>query len=243
VAGADVRVSGVFAEGVQGELPFAVDLLRDERGVRVVRTARVNPYALLRFQDQHPLLKAQSFLTMRRLTTPQVTIAPLAANVQLAQSVLYLSQLELGVQGGVVTGELLVDMNEKDPRVRANVRATGVRSEGGDTFSGNAALAISLRDHSVDGRAEVLEISKRQLLALLDLQDPHHTSASSNRVRQVLELGYPERLHILFNHGFASAKVTFGGAASLVQLDELRGIPVESLLDRYLFNAGTPEGT
>ena len=55
--------------------------------------------------------------------------------------------------------------------------------------------------------------------------------------------GYPDRLHILFNHGFASAKVTFGGAASLVQLDELRGIPVESLLDRYLFKASTKEGT
>ena len=107
--------------------------------------------------------------------------------------------------------------------------------------AGNAALAISLRDHSVDGRAEVLEISKRQLLILLDMSDPHHTSASTNRIRQVLEFGYPERLHILFNHGFASAKVTFGGPASLVQLDELRGIPVESLLDRYLFTGDDPE--
>ena len=178
---------------------------------------------------------------MRKLTTPQVTLAPFAANVQVSQSVLYLSQLETGLSGGVITGELMVDMNEKDPRARANVRATGIKSEGGDVFTGNAALAISLRDHSVDGRAEVLEISKRQLLILLDMSDPHHTSASTNRIRQVLEFGYPERLHILFNHGFASAKVTFGGPASLVQLDELRGIPVESLLDRYLFTGDDPE--
>ena len=238
---ADVRVPGAVAEGIQGDLPFAVDFVLDAKGLHPLRTARVNPYALLRFQDQHPLLKAQSFLTIRKLTTPQVTLAPFAANVQVSQSVLYLSQLETGLSGGVITGELMIDMNEKDPRARANVRATGIKSEGGDVFTGNAALAISLRDHSVDGRAEVLEISKRQLLILLDLSDPHHTSASTNRIRQVLEFGYPERLHILFNHGFASAKVTFGGPASLVQLDELRGIPVESLLDRYLFTGDDPE--
>jgi hypothetical protein len=67
------------------------------------------------------------------------------------------------------------------------------------------------------------------------MQDPHHTSASSNRIRSVLAIGYPDRLHIVFNHGFANMRVTFGGAASLVQLDELRGIPVESLVDRYVF--------
>ena len=178
---ADVRVPGAVAEGIQGDLPFAVDFILDAKGLRPVRTAKVNPYALLRFQDQHPLLKAQSFLTMRKLTTPQVTLAPFAANVQVSQSVLYLSQLETGLSGGVITGELMVDMNEKDPRARANVRATGIKSEGGDVFTGNAALAISLREHSVDGRAEVLEISKRQLLILLDMSDPHHTSASTNK--------------------------------------------------------------
>jgi hypothetical protein len=240
--GVDARLPSGVAEAVQGELPFAMDFVSDAKGVHPLRTAHVNPYALLRFQDQHPMLKSQSFLTMQKLTTPQVTLGPLAANVQLVEGVLYLSQLELGLSGGQVTGEMAVDMNEKDPRVRANVRATGVKSADGDVFSGNAALAISLRDHSIDGRAEVLQISRRQLLTLLDLSDPHHVSASTNRLRSVLSFGYPERVHILFNHGFATAKVTFGGAAGLVQLDELRGIPVESLMDRYMTD-DTPEGT
>jgi hypothetical protein len=240
--GVDAQLPAGAAEAVQGELPFAMDFVSDAKGVHPLRTAHVNPYALLRFQDQHPMLKSQSFLTVQKLTTPQVTLGPLAANVQLVEGVLYLSQLELGLSGGQVTGEMAVDMNEKDPRVRANVRATGVKSQGGDVFSGNAALAISLRDHSIDGRAEVLQISRRQLLTLLDLSDPHHVSASTNRLRSVLTFGYPERVHILFNHGFATAKVTFGGAAGLVKLDELRGIPVESLMDRYLTDE-TPEGT
>jgi hypothetical protein len=242
LSGADLKVGTTIAQGVQGELPFSVDLVSDDKGVHLVRSARVNPYALLRFGDQHPLIKDQSFLTMKTLTTPFVTIAPFAANVQLSQSVLYLSQLEAGVLQGSVTGELVVDMNEQDPRVRANVRATGITSEEGDVFSGNAALALSLKEHSIDGRAEVLQLSRRQLLRLLDLQDPHHTSASSNRIRSVLALGYPDRLHIVFNHGFANMRVTFGGAAGLVQLDELRGIPVESLVDRYVFTSKQDDG-
>ncbi len=236
LSGADLKAGTTIAQGVQGELPFSVDVVSDDQGVHLVRSARVNPYALLRFQDQHPLLKDQSFLTMKSLTTPMVTVAPFAANVQLAQSVLYVSQLEAGVLQGSVTGELVVDMNEQNPKVRANVRATGITSEEGDVFSGNAALALSLKEHSIDGRAEVLQLSGRQLQRLLDLQDPHHTSASSNRIRAVLAIGYPDRLHIVFNHGFANMRVTFGGAASLVQLDELRGIPVESLVDRYVFS-------
>jgi hypothetical protein len=247
LAGADARLPrlGGTVEGATGEIPFLAHLAFDETGFHYLRDLKVSPYAVLRFQDQHPLIRAKSFLSVRRLSTPQVTIAPLAGNVQLVQSVLSVSQLDVGVAEGEVTGQCFLDWSAEDTKVRADVRASGLRSHSGEPFDGNAAFVFSLTDHSIDGRAEILRIGREQLLALVDLQDPHRTAPAFNRVRQALALGYPDKVHIAFDHGFANAHIQFGGLARLVQLEELRGIPVEPLLDRYLTpsNPEDPEGT
>jgi translocation and assembly module TamB len=39
---------------------------------------------------------------------------------------------------------------------------------------------------------------------------------------------------ITFDRGFANVHITFAGLASLVKVDDLRGIPMEPLIDKYL---------
>jgi hypothetical protein len=41
-------------------------------------------------------------------------------------------------------------------------------------------------------------------------------------------------VRLVFNHGFAGVKVTFGGLASLVRIDELRGIPMGPIIDKVM---------
>jgi translocation and assembly module TamB len=119
-------------------------------------------------------------------------------------------------------------------QLQGDLRASGVRSSHGEPFDGNAALVIDMGDRSVEGRADILRIGPRHLLDLLDLQDPHRANAGMNRIRSALDLGYPERVRISFKHGFASAGVTFGGLASLVSVDDLRGIPIGPLMERVV---------
>jgi hypothetical protein len=239
---ARLPAAGIAIEGLEGEIPVFADVaLRAGRTV-LLRQSGVNPYPALRFADQHPLLEHASFLSAARLETPVFTAAPLAGNVKIEQNLVSVSQLEMGVRGGNVTGACVLDLNGPRTTLEARVRATGVLSSRGEPFDGNAAVVVSAADRSVEGRAEILRIGRRHLLDLLDVQDPHRTNAAANRVRHALALGYPDRVRVTFDHGFASARVSFGGLARLVRLDDLRGIPMGPLVDRALAPFSRGEG-
>ncbi len=236
VADASVRLprAQITVDAINGEIPLTVDLALSRKGIGLLRSSRGNRYSELRFADQHPLLSRPSFISIARIETPLVSIAPLAGNLEIEQNVVSLAQLELGVRGGRVSAQCTVDVNGKNSTMTTYLRATGVQSSHGEPFDGNAAMVISARQRSIDGRAEILRIGRRHLADLLDLQDPHHADASTNRIRSALALGYPEHMRVTFDHGFASVGVSFGGLARLIRVDELRGIPMGPLVDKVL---------
>lgn len=232
----------IALEAVDGEVPVATDWRVGRNGLDLLRDVRINPYTTLRFTDQHPLLSSRGFLSIGSLTTPFVSIAPFAANLQVEQNLIALSQLEMGIRGGSVTGNGILDWNGAATKLHVEVRATGVRSSHDEPFDGNAALVVDASDHSIEGRADILRIGKRHLLDLLDFQDPRHLDPGLNRIRTALAIGYPKSVRISFNHGFASAGVTLGGLARLVSVDDVRGIPIGPLMERVVGSLQTKEG-
>ncbi|HEY2749374.1 MAG TPA: hypothetical protein VGL86_32370, partial [Polyangia bacterium] len=241
VSGATVELprAGVEIESMDGEIPITADLVADADGMHLLRSTSINAYSELRFADQHPLLSRPSFLSIKKLTTRLLAIGPIAGNLRIDDNIIALNQLELGVRGGRVTGQCIVDWRGgTDAVVQTRIRGSDVKSSHGEPFDGNAALVVSTHDRSVDGRAEILRIGRRHLLDLLDLQDPHHADAAVNRVRKALALGYPDHVRLTFRHGFADAKIEFGGLARLVRVDELRGIPMGPLIDKIMAPLG-----
>jgi hypothetical protein len=138
------------------------------------------------------------------------------------------------VVGGRVIGECIIDRRPEDTLVHLHLRASNLASSHGEPFDGNAAVELSLKQRSLEGRAEILRIGKRHLEDLLDLHDPHHSDPAANKVRRALQLGYPDRVRLAFSHGFANAKLNFGGLARLITIDELRGIPMGPIIDKLL---------
>jgi hypothetical protein len=198
---------------------------------------------MLRFADQHPLLSRSGFMSAGSITTPFISIAPLAGNLSIHQNVFSMSQLEMGVRGGRVTGQCLLDWQGNNSTLEAHVRATGVQSSRGEPFDGNAAVVISGKDRSITGRAEILRIGNRHLLDLLELADPQHTDPATNRVRYALRLGYPEHVRVSFNHGFGSLRITMGSLATLLSIDEIRGIPMGPIADSVINSLSLQEAT
>ncbi|HEX4804051.1 MAG TPA: hypothetical protein VFV14_11095, partial [Myxococcaceae bacterium] len=225
---------GLVAEEVDSEIPLLWAFERNPRGIEFIQARHPNPFSALRFADQHPLFSRRSYLSIRRLVTPDFTLESFAGNLKVDHNLIAIDQMEMSVRGGHLAGQCLLDTDPKALRAKVVLRATGILSSSGEPFDGNAALSVSLRDRSVDGRAEILRIGRRHLLDLLDLLDPYHAAPAFNRVRQALAIGYPDRVKITFDRGFANAHITFGGLASLVKLDDLRGIPMEPLIDKYV---------
>jgi len=233
----------VVLESIDGEMPIATDFVVDRNGVEILRGARINPYTTQRFADQHPLLGYRSFVSIANVQTPFVSLSPFAANLEVARNIVSLSQLEMGVRGGTVTGSGIFEYNGAESVLHANVRASGVNSSHDEPFDGNAALTIGIRERSIEGRADILRIGRRHLTDLLDLQDPLHADPSISQIRSALRFGYPDRVRLSFQHGFASAGVNFGGLARLLKVNDVRGIPVGPLMERVMSSLASAEVT
>ncbi|MGA2448628.1 MAG: hypothetical protein ABTD50_08130 [Polyangiaceae bacterium] len=238
VKGAGVSVSvppiGVALENANGEVPISGVFEVSDHGVNLRRSMNRSPYSMLRFADQHPLLTRSGFLSIARLVTPLVSIAPLVGNLAVEQNVVSLRQFEMGVRGGTVTGQCSLDWDGPKSTVELHVRASGVRSSHGEPFDGNIAVTASAADRTIEGRAEILRIGPRHLLDLLDLEDPLRVDPGTNRIRSALNFGYPQSLRLVFDHGFASAHLELGGLARLISIGELRGIPVGPIVDKVI---------
>ncbi|WP_338867803.1 hypothetical protein [Myxococcus stipitatus] len=234
---------GIVVEGLDGNVPLTENIELADGQLRLTSDVNMNPYPMLRFADQHPLLSRSGFVSAARITTPQVSIAPMAGNLSINQNLVSMTQLEMGVRGGQITGQCLLDWQGRHSTLEARVRATGVQSSRGEPFDGNAAVVISAKDRSINGRAEILRIGNRHLLDLLDLEDPRHVDPATNRVRYALRLGYPDHVRVSFNHGFGSLSITMGGLARLVSIDEIRGIPMGPIVDQLLKSMPALEST
>jgi hypothetical protein len=66
------------------------------------------------------------------------------------------------------------------------------------------------------------------------MQDPTHVDPAINRIRTALLVGYPDRLRLVFDHGFASARLELGGLARFISISEIRGIPMGPIVDKFL---------
>jgi translocation and assembly module TamB len=232
--------AGVEVEELDGDIPISADLIFDKRGPKLLRDTDAQPYAQLRFADQHPMMARRSYISIKRIATPFLIAGPLGGNLKIEHNIVALNQIEMGVRNGRLTGQAVLDWGGDDSTLQLHLRASKIEATKGEPFDGNAAVVFALRDRSLEGRAEILRIGRQHLLDLLDLHDPHRGDVSVNRIRRGLALGYPDRVRLAFDHGFARVKVTLGGVGALLRIDELRGIPMGPIIDKALAKLTRP---
>ncbi len=72
--------AGIAIQALDGNVPMTENVELTEGQVRLLSDIEVNPYSMLRFADQHPLLSRSGFISAGSITTPRLSIAPLAGN-------------------------------------------------------------------------------------------------------------------------------------------------------------------
>lgn len=235
----DVSVSTAngSVEGLNGFVPVTQDFLLDEKGVQPVFGATTSPWARLRFADQQPFTSGSPFVTARKVSSAATgDLGPLAGNVRIDRNLVAIDQLEAELpRGGKVTGQVLIDYEGDATQVGFRGAVTGLVTEGSDErLDANCALTLRPFERLLDGRIELVRLGRSHLLKLLDLYDPYQANVAANKMRLALKIGYPKRVRLGFENGFASLAVELGGVAGLVRIDEIRGTPVGPVLERYL---------
>jgi hypothetical protein len=223
--------------GIDGTVPLVEDVVVRGGRSRILPADQTNAYPQVRFADQHPFLSRPGALRIEHATVADFRLDDAAGSVRIVRNQFAVDQLDAAVRGGRVAGQFLVGWRGPDSTAQLRLRLSGIEAlHGGkrERFDGNAALTLSLAERAIDGRVEILRIGRHHLYDLLDEYDPHHKDAATNRVRTALGLGYPERVHLVFDRGFANMSVSFGGLARLVKVADVHGIPTGPLVERYL---------
>jgi translocation and assembly module TamB len=224
-------------DDLDGSLPLVEDFVLQKGRSRMLPAPLANAYPQLRFSDQHAFQSKAGALRATRIRFGDLELTDLAASLRVARSQFAVDQLDAGLRNGRIAGSCLVDWRGPDSTAQLRLRMSGIEAVHGGTkerFDGNAALALDMSERNIDGRVEILRIGRHHLFDLLDEYDPHHKDPATNRVRTALGLGYPQKVHVQFDRGFASMAVQFGGLARLVSVNDVEGIPTGPLIERYL---------
>ncbi len=192
-------------------------------------------YSRWRYAEHQPFLRRSDFLSIAKIRYDGDELGPIAGNAGVDRDVFRMDQLEATLLHGQLTGQCMVLLSGDDTHVQLRGSATGLQVAGSDArFDANAALDFLPARRALDGRAEILHIGREHLEALLNLGDPYGEDTQSNRLRMVLKLGHPQRVRMRFSHGFMDVGVELGGLTGAVQVDELRGIALGPVFQRWL---------
>ena len=224
--------AGLEADAIDADIPISLAFVVSDGGLALDRKVAPSPFARFALPDRQPLLRRSGFLTVGRLTMPHLSMAPFVGSLSVDQNVIALEQLEIGVRGGWLTGDCLLDWDGPRSKLDAHLRASGVRSSHGEPFDGNIALVVGGSNRMIEGRADVARMGRQHLLDLLDVEDPLHVDEAMNGVRSALKWGHPKRVRVVFDNGFANAQIELGGLAAFMHVPDLRGVPTGPLVDR-----------
>jgi hypothetical protein len=220
---------------VRGELPLVQEIVLGPNGVERVGSGANGIYQRLRFSDHRPYLGDADYLAIDEARYGEHHLGPLAGNIRVDRDIIAIDQLEMVALGGKIAGQVLIALGGKDTRVDFRGKLTGIRpTQGEERMDANAALVLVPYKLGMEGRVEIVRISKKHLHDLLNLYDPYRADVNSNLVRKGLIVGYPKKVRLFFQSGFARMEVELGGLAGLARLPVIEGIPIGPSLATWL---------
>ncbi len=225
---------GLLVDDLDALIPIEQEIATTPR-VFVVPSNTANAMAQKRFFDLYPFTKRDSFFTVDRVQLGRETLGPIAANLQVVGSVLAMDQLHAAYRNGFITGQILGDLSRDDPKVVFRGNVTGVEAaDGRGVLDANVAMTFVPTTLILEGKAQIVRISKNHLNEIIDVLDPYHEDQDLNRVRLALKIGYPKFVLLKMDQGLMNAKIDLGGLAGAVRIDEIKGIPVTPFIEQYV---------
>jgi hypothetical protein len=227
---------------INGELPIVEEVVIGPGCVVQVGQGEHGPFSQLRFPDYRPFAGGANYLSVGEIVVRDQKLGPVAGNARIDHDVIAIDQLELMALDGKISGQVLAELRGIDTRLAFRGKLTGLRvpargAAGRDTrdpLDANVAVALVPYRYGLEGRAEIVQIGRDHLRALLDLWDPYRADVAANRVRLALLAGYPKQVRLAFESGFASLDIELGGLAGALRIDELRGLPIGPALAHWL---------
>jgi hypothetical protein len=204
-----------------GRIPFQQDLeLPNFKSLRWAYLIRDNPFKRVDTSKFVPLTLDDSLVTIGELNALEKNFGPLRARLSLQQNMLTIDKLDADLFEGVLAGQGFIDIQPSHlmaglqgrlTKLNANRLSKRADQNQSAPLSARLALVVDLAKSLVEGRVDVTEIGRNQLLALIDVLDPSGADPLLNKARLGLGVGYPRFVGLQMQQGYLDLDVGIGG--------------------------------
>jgi len=228
-------------KGLHGKIKLEEELLILPGKIDFRYLIEHDPFQRVDFARVQPYLDNPA-LQMESVSAGDMTLGPMLSIMHLKQNIFQLQRLDLELFGGHLTGQFYLDANpggwkvgllsrisQLDPRLLLKADAqqkAGVYSP----ISVRTAIDFDVRKRLLQGRIDISEISREQLLQLLEVVDPKHEDEQLAHVRSALQLAYPEGVSVVMKQGLMDLSVEL---SALPKPIEVKGLPLTPLIQVF----------
>ena len=228
-------------QGLQGRVGIQQQLqLINLETLRFSHLLQPDAFQRVDFSRVEPWLESRQDFEIQHLEAEGVGLGPLEATFNLEQNLIRLQDFSLGALGGEVAGQFYLDVNPAGWQLGLLSRATRIdlRQLLPDTLAAtryspvNARTAVTF-DFSrrlVEGRVDITDINRAQLLQLLDIIDPDHRDPQLATARSGLRAAHPRWVRVEMQNGLMDLTLQLSLFRDPIRV---RNLPLSPLVERF----------
>ena len=227
-------------QNVNGTLALEEELLLHDDNASFRYLLDPNPFQRVDFSRIQPYLNTSS-LSIEKISTKDVSIGPVLASVLFKQNLFSLQQFDADLFSGHSAGKFYLDVRPGAWKLGVLSRNTNIdlrRLLGQDSklknsklspVNSRAAIEFDIHQRLMEGEIVVSQISRDQLLQLLDIVDPKHEDEQMAQLRKGLRFSHPKRIEISMQRGLMDLKVKIAGLAKIIKVT---GLPLTAIIQQ-----------
>jgi hypothetical protein len=225
--------------GIQGRVPISEDFQLDGNGVRFSYQIRQNPFERVDYERVQPMIHKIDRILIEKIGFEDKAYGPFQGYFSMSQNMVFAHKFDFNLMSGRSSGEMYLNLHPDHLQLDILSRLTGLNlkevlpqkylaksTENDGNLSGRVGVVINLNRSVVDGRVDITEIGRDQLITMMYMIDPQYSNEQLNRARFALGIAYPSMVGMYFQKGYLDMFVKLGGVTT--QEFYLRGIPVAS---------------
>ncbi len=235
-----LAMDDISLEGLQGAISINEELrLSPEEKLSFYYLLKPEAFQRVDFNQIEPYLMGNKGFSLTKLKFDDIEVGPLQARFKVQQNLIELPQFSLQLLAGNLAGQFYLDVtpnawrlgllsriSQLDLRRLLPKRATSDYAP----ISARTALEFDFNQRLLAGRLDITDITRSQLLQLLELVDPEFIDPQINNVRSALRLAHPEWISAVMQNGLMD--LTFGLSLFSEPL-RAHGLPLSPIIERF----------
>jgi hypothetical protein len=241
---------------IHGNIPIAEQMIiKSYNDIQFAYLIAQNPFERVDYDRFQPMINDSKHLKINQVQFEDKNYGPFQGFFSLDENILFAHRFDLDIGQGQSNGEMylkftppsnyeigilsrITDLDLKRAIPKRFLPQSEVENQENDLssqqiISGRSNVVINLNQGLVDGRVDITEIGKDQLLTLINITDPNYINDRMNKVRYALGFAYPSSADLSFQKGYMDMGIRLNINNIMNQEFKIGGIPVSPWISPY----------